>query len=108
MTTTQLNAANKAALINYINELKASEEAYKKDVVNAVNIANYFASVIADIEKLLLNSPFVNKEGKFFKKLFWVMANFETIKTIIELIIEKIKNWRETFNKLAEQNKPQA
>jgi hypothetical protein len=105
MTSAQMNLATKASLINYIAELESAKLAAEQNTKDAINIANYFAQVITQIEKLLLESPFVNKDGKFFKNLFWVISNFSAIKTAIETIIAQIKDWRkqiENLNKKSE------
>lgn len=106
MTTAQLASANKATLLEYVATLQTAEAEAKAQTQNAINIANYFAQVIEAIEKLLLNSPFVNQEGKFFKKLYWVLSNFSTIKTVIENIIAQIKEWRKQVNALTAAQVP--
>ena len=106
MTSVQLASASKTSLLEYIEQLKASEQEARVQTQNAVNIANYFSSVILGIETMLVNSPFM-KDGKFFKTLFWVMTNFSVIKKLIEDIIQKIKDWRTEMQKLLEQQKAQ-
>ena len=72
-------------------ELTKSQQATKE----AIEIANYFAANLTTIETLLVQAPFLNKEGKLFKKLFWVVTNFASIKELIEQIYILIKNWRQ-------------
>ena len=108
MTSAQMNLATKASLITYIAELEAAKLKSQEETQQAINIANYFAQVIAQIEKLLLDSPFVNKDGKFFKNLFWVISNFSAIKTAIESIITQIKEWRKQIEAINKKQEPQA
>lgn len=102
MTFTELNKASKQATIEYITQL---QESHKAEMQNATNIANYFSSVILNIETVIQKSPFINKEGKIFKKLFWVVSNFETIKILIEEIVAHIKAWRNQVEELVTQQK---
>lgn len=107
MTPVQLASASKTSLLEYIQQLQAAEQEAKAQTQNAIQIANYFSSVILAIENLLLNSPFVNKDGKFFKKVWWVLSNLDKISTVIESIINIIKNWRVEVQKLVDQQKAQ-
>ena len=103
MTPVQLASASKTSLLTYIEELQKGQQEAQAQAQNAIQIANYFSTVITGIESLLLNSPFINKDGKFFKKLFWVLANFAAIKTVIEDIINTIKDWRKQVENLVKQ-----
>ena len=106
MTTAQLNKASKESLLNYISTLQESETKAKEATQNAINIANYFSTIIVAIETLLNKSPFINKEGKFFKKVFWLISNFDLIKATIEEIMSIIKEWRTRIQPLVDQQKP--
>lgn len=75
-------------------ELARSQQATKE----ALEIANYFAANLSTIESLLVSAPFINQDGKFFKKLLWVLTNFNSIKELIEQIYLLIKNWRQRIN----------
>lgn len=105
MSLTQLNTATKATLIQHIQELQAQQESLKIQAANAAALANYFESVIISIEKILNDAPFLNKDGKFFKKVFWILSNYETIKTIIEQIVTAIKSWRSQINEIIQRQK---
>lgn len=64
---------------------------------------NYFASNLTSIEQILVKAPFLNTDGKFFKKLMWVITNFNSIKQLIEEIYTLIKLWRERINEAQKQ-----
>lgn len=106
MTTTQLNTATKATLIEYVTKLQAESQDSAVRANEALKIANYFANVLGTIEKAFENAPFLNQEGKFFKKLYWVLTNFSEIKNLIELVVTQIKAWRLEVNKLVAQTTP--
>lgn len=79
------------AYITLQADLTKSQQATKE----AIEIANYFAANLAAIENLLISAPFLNQDGKFFKKILWVLTNFNSIKELIEQIFLLIKNWRQ-------------
>ena len=87
-------------LLIEINKLEEMNANLTLQAQNAVNIANWFAVVIETIQKLLLAAPFLNEKGKFFKKLFWVVANFGQIKALIEEIYRTINEWKEKVEEL--------
>ena len=107
MTSTEMKTATKAALTAYIEQLQATQNQTKQELTNAINLANYFGAILMAIETLLNKSPFISKEGKFMKKLFWVFANFNTIISLVEEIVTKIKEWRSKVDDIIAQQKAQ-
>lgn len=103
MTTTQLNTATKATLIAHIEQLNAEKANLAIVAENNRQLAAYFEQVILSIEKLLANAPFLNKEGKFFKKVYWVITNFAAIRALIEEVVATIKAWRKQIDELIRQ-----
>lgn len=82
---------------NKVTKLQLQQEFTKLQQENAslAYTNNYFASNLTAIEQILVKAPFINTDGKFFKKLVWVITNFNSIKTLIEEIYTLIKLWRE-------------
>jgi len=82
---------------NKVTKLQLQQEFTKLQQENAslAYTNNYFASNLIAIEQILVKAPFINTDGKFFKKLVWVITNFNSIKTLIEEIYTLIKLWRE-------------
>lgn len=88
------NKATKAEIQSAYLSLQAENTQLQATAKEAIEIANYFAANLNTIDQFLSNAPFINKEGKFFKKLFWVIANFNSIKNLIEDIATLIRNWK--------------
>lgn len=86
--------ATKSDLITYVNTLQAEKDAATAAATYYNSRSNYFEQILAAIELVLFNSPFINKDGKFFKKLGWILLNIGTVKALIEDIIAKVKQWR--------------
>jgi GTP1/Obg family GTP-binding protein len=99
------NKATKAELAEYALKLSAENANLKTDLQSVVQLANYFQANLQVIENLLIAAPFLNQEGKFFKKLAWVLTNFSKIRSLIEEIFTTIRLWKERVNDLKEQAK---
>lgn len=95
--------ATKADLLEAITKLEIEKTNAESLALNNAKIANWLQQVLEAIEKILIDSPFVNQEGKFFKKLIWVLSNFSAIRAFIEQIAAQIKQWREDVNRLKAQ-----
>lgn len=89
------NKATKAELQAAYLSLQAENTQLQTTAKEAIEIANYFAANLNTIDQFLSNAPFINKDGKFFKRLFWVLSNFNSIKQLIEDIALLIRNWKE-------------
>lgn len=96
----ELSKANKSELIAHIATLESQLQESNTRAEEALKVANYFASILAQIEILLKDAPFINEKGRFFRKLFWVLGNLSVITSFVELLFAKIKEWRTTFDKL--------
>jgi len=90
-------------LIAEIQKLEEANNNLTLQAQNALNAANWFASVIEAVEKVLIAAPFLNKEGKFFKKLWWAITNFDKIISLIEEIAQAIKSWRQKIEDIKAQ-----
>lgn len=104
----EYNKLSKLDLVALATKLEQEKNNALAIAEHNAKVANWFQAVLEALEKILISSPFVNQEGKFFKKLFWVLSNFAAIRTFIEDIATQLKLWRDDVNKLkaqAEANK---
>lgn len=99
------NKVTKAEMQSAFLKLQAENAQLKTDLTSVVQLANYFQSNLQVIENLLHSAPFLNQEGKFFKKLAWVLTNFSKIRTLIEDIFATIRLWKQRVTELQEQAK---
>lgn len=100
--------ATKSDLIIAINTLEVEKTQLTAARDHNAAVANWFQKVIESIEEVLLNSPFINKEGKFFKKLTWILLNLGTIKVLIEEVVSHVKKWREEVETIKKQIEKQS
>lgn len=97
--------SSKADLLAALSTLEQEKVTALAAAEHNAKIAAWFQQVLESIEKLLVDSPFINTKGKFFKKLFWAISNFSTITTFIEAIVAQIKQWRDDVTKVQESMK---
>lgn len=102
-----IQKATKAEIATQFAALTEQRDKALLQAQNAVALANFFGANLEAIEKLLLKAPFINQSGKFFKTIFWVVTNFNALKSLIEEIVSTIKLWREKVEELRKQNAPQ-
>lgn len=101
-----IQKATKAELASAYSALLAENAQLKLDLTSVTQFANWLQANLQVIEQILLAAPFLNQEGKFFKKVFWALTNFSTIKSLIEEIFKTIKLWRHRVNEMiASQSK---
>lgn len=101
-----IQKATKAELASAYSALLAENAQLKLDLTSITQFANWLQANLQVIENLLLAAPFLTKEGKFFKKLYWIITNFSQVKALIEEIFKTIKLWRQRVTEIvASQSK---
>lgn len=98
MINLDLNKETKQSLHKHLQSLSQENETLKLTAQNAINLANYFAFNLENIEKFILNSPI--GKGKFAKTFFFIISNWKVIVTLLEQIVNQVKEWREKIEEL--------